>query len=189
MAVQARDRLLMSAITLGQRDGWSRLTVADVLAESGAARRSFYSHFPGGTSEITVAAVRLAADWITSVVAHACEHESSEALGLFADHWTSMLERSDFTLGCPVAAAALSRPQHPEAADIAERAFETWESLIAAALVRDGADPDRAVALGTLAVMCVEGAVTRCIAVRSIEPLDLARDHLRSVVELATDRS
>ncbi|RYJ04648.1 MAG: TetR/AcrR family transcriptional regulator, partial [Actinomycetales bacterium] len=158
MAGQVRDRLLMSAIRIGQRDGWSRLTVADVLEESGAARRSFYTHFPAGTSEITVAAVTLAADWISGIVEQASELPTPAALSSFVEHWTTMLEGSGFTLGCPVAAAAASRPQHPEAADVAEAAFSRWESSIAAALTRDGVGADEAQRLAVVVVACVEGA-------------------------------
>ncbi len=182
MAVHAKERLLMSAIALGRRDGWSHLSVADVLAESGAARRSFYTHFPGGTKELTVAAVELAATWITAVVKQAAEQHSSAALTTFVDHWRHVLTDSDFEQGCPVAAAAASRPHHAEAADIAAASFEAWESLIAAALVRDGADAATAKRLASLIVTCIEGAVTRCIADRSCAPMDVVHDHLQSVL-------
>jgi len=185
MAVQAKDRLLMSAIRLGQRDGWSRLTVADVLQESGAARRSLYTHFPGGAKEITVAAVGLAADWITAIVERACHEESTAALATFVEHWKQMLETADFELGCPVAAAAASRPQHPEAAALAAGAFQQWESQITAALVRDGADPDAARRLGTVTVACVEGAVVQCIAARSCASLDVVHEHLQGAMAAA----
>lgn len=185
MAVQARDRLLLSAIRLGQRDGWSRLTVAEVLQDSGAARRSLYTHFPGGTKDITVAAVTLAADWITAIVGRACQQHSSVALSTFVEHWKDMVESADFELGCPVAAAATSRPQHPEAARLAAEAFRRWESQISDALVRDGADPEAAQRLGTVAVACVEGAVVQCIAARSCKPLEVVHEHLQSAIATA----
>ncbi|GAA1749625.1 TetR/AcrR family transcriptional regulator [Aeromicrobium alkaliterrae] len=185
MAVQAKDRLLLSAIKLGQRDGWSRLTVADVLQDSGVARRSLYTHFPGGAKEITVAAVETAADWITAVVERACQEPSATALATFVEHWKHVLESSDFELGCPVAAAATSRPQHPEAAALAAHAFTEWESQITAALVRDGAGPDAARRLGTVSVACVEGAVIQCVAARSCVPLEIIHDHLQSVIVTA----
>lgn len=185
MATQARNRLLMSAVRLGQRDGWSRISVADVLEESGVARRSFYSHFPGGAGELTVAAVEVAADWITSTVEGLTELDSREALDVFVEHWASMLESADFLLGCPVAAAAASRPQHPEAADLAARAFSRWEEIIAKVLVRDGVGEVEAGRLGLFVVASVEGAVVRCIAARSIEPMGVVRDQLRSTLDAA----
>jgi len=185
MAKQAKDRMLMGAIRLGQRDGWSRLSVSDVLQESGVARRSLYTHFPGGAKELTVAAVTLAADWITSVVSEVSQLESRAALDAFVRHWVAMLEASDFAHGCPVAAAAASRPRHPEAADLAAAAFVQWEALIAKSLVRDGVDIDEAEKLGLFVVASVEGAVIRCIAARSSEPMRVVRDQLQSVLATA----
>jgi len=182
MPVQARERLLLSAITLGRRDGWAAMSVAGVLAESGAARRSFYSHFPGGTAELTVAAVQLSADWITAAVVEACDRPLPQALTTFVDHWSRLLVESDFELGCPVAAAALSRARHPEAAEIAVRAFGHWESVIAEALVRDGARADVATTLATMTVAGIEGAVVRCVADRSVAPLTAVHDHLQSML-------
>lgn len=185
MATQARSRLLLSAVRLGQRDGWSKLSVADVLKDSGVARRSFYAHFPDGAGELTLAAVEVAAEWITAVVQGLAELESREALDVFVEHWVSMLESSDFLLGCPVAAAAASRPQHPEAANLAERAFARWEELIAEALVRDGIGAAEAAQLGLFVVMCVEGAVVRCMSAQSIEPMRVVRNQLRSTLDAA----
>lgn len=185
MAVQAKNRLLTSAIRLGQRDGWSHLTVADVLTDSGVARRSLYSHFPGGVKDMTVAAVELAADWITAVVQQACHEPSPQALALFVEHWKQVLDSSDYELGCPVAAAVASRPHHPEAAALATRAFQAWESAITTALVRDGATAEQAERLGLVSVACIEGAVTRCIAARSSEPLDIVADHLTEAIRAA----
>ncbi len=46
-------------------------------------------------------------------------------------------------IGCPVAAAALARPEDPELAAVATAAFQSWERPIAAALRDEGVDAGR----------------------------------------------
>ena len=77
-------------------------------------------------------------------------------------------------LGCPVAAAALARPEDPELAAAATAAFQSWEAPIAAALRDEGVGAEDAEAFAGLVVSTVEGALLRARAAGSQEPLDSA---------------
>jgi TetR/AcrR family transcriptional repressor of lmrAB and yxaGH operons len=77
-------------------------------------------------------------------------------------------------IGCPVAAAALARPEDPALAAAATAAFESWESAIAAALEREGVDPDHAATFAAMVVSTIEGALVRTRAAGDHAPLDSA---------------
>ena len=77
-------------------------------------------------------------------------------------------------IGCPVAAAALARPEDPELAAAATAAFQSWERPIAAALRDEGVSAEEAEAFAGLVVSTVEGALLRARAAGSQAPLDSA---------------
>ena len=77
-------------------------------------------------------------------------------------------------LGCPVAAAALARPEDPELAAAATAAFQSWERPIAAALREEGVGRADAEAFAGLVVSTVEGALLRARAAGDHAPLDSA---------------
>jgi TetR/AcrR family transcriptional repressor of lmrAB and yxaGH operons len=77
-------------------------------------------------------------------------------------------------IGCPVAAAALARPEDPELAAVATAAFQSWERPIAAALCDEGVSAKGAETFAGLVVSTIEGALLRMRAAGSHEPLDSA---------------
>ena len=85
-------------------------------------------------------------------------------------------------LGCPVAAAALARPEDPELAAAATRAFQSWEVLIAAALRDEGVATEEAETFAGLVVSTVEGALVRARAAADQAPLDSAVAGLRQAL-------
>ena len=78
-------------------------------------------------------------------------------------------------IGCPVAAAALARPEDPALAAAATAAFQSWEAPIAAALEDGGRRARRTpTTFAGLVVSTVEGALLRARAAGSQAPLDSA---------------
>ena len=83
-------------------------------------------------------------------------------------------------LGCPVAAAALARPEDPALAAAATAAFQSWEAPIAAALRDEGVGAAEAETFAGLVVSTVEGALVRARAAADQAPLDSAVAGLRA---------
>ena len=77
-------------------------------------------------------------------------------------------------IGCPVAAAALARPEDPALAAAATAAFQSWEAPIAAALRDEGVAASEAETFAGLVVSTVEGALLRARAAGNQAPLDSA---------------
>lgn len=180
----ARERLLAGAATLTRSRGVGGTTVAELLAESGVARRSLYVNFPGGRDEVIAAATEQTGSEMTDALQQLFAEvpDILTAMDAYLAITTADLVASDFTAGCPIVAAALGGTEVPLARDAAGRIFAQWQSLLAGALEVSGVPADRAGGLAMLILSSVEGATAMAIAQRSTEPLDRVAVLLRSLV-------
>lgn len=164
-----RDQLTSATAELMRRYGVAGTGVADILKQSGVARRSIYLNFPGGKAELVCATTRTSGAAITTIMRKLMR--APDPIGAFAEMWSSVLVDSDFDAGCPVVAAALGRHSAPEATDVAVEVFEDWRAVSAERLVADGVDPQLADSLAITIVAAIEGAVIMAQAERSTRPL------------------
>ncbi|MDX3658984.1 TetR/AcrR family transcriptional regulator [Streptomyces sp. ID05-26A] len=169
-----KQRMLDSAVLLLRERGAAGVTVDAVLAHSGAPRGSVYHHFPGGRNEMVLGAVRLAGDYIDTMVSEAAaEGDVRQLLERLVAFWKRSLTKTDFRAGCPAAAMAMDgRDTVPDAVDVVREIFARWQGSIAEALSRNGVEAARAQRLATLVVSAVEGAIILCRAHRDLGPLD-----------------
>lgn len=187
MAESARDRLIDSAVELVQRHGVAGTSVAGLLERSAAARRSIYVHFPGGMSELITTSVADAGDSMSTLIEEMVATQSPpEALTAFVEFWRELLTNSDFTAGCPIAAAAYGGMEVPTARDQAQRVFEHWQELLLPRLIANGANESDATALATTTIAAIEGAVMLCLAARSTAPLDRVHTQLNAMLHAQT---
>ncbi len=155
-----REAMVDSAILLFRERGVAATSLRDVVAHSGAPRGSIYHHFPGGKAELAEAATRRAGDIVARLLGDlAAVDDPDRAVDLVVGHWGATLVASDFTEGCPVAAAALSPDETSNARAAAGAAFAQWEDALATALVARGVADDRARSLAVLVVCAIEGAL------------------------------
>jgi AcrR family transcriptional regulator len=178
--MRVRDRLTSATATLMQRHGVAGTGIAEILSTSGVTRRSIYLNFPGGKAELVAAATRSAGDELTSTLRDCIGQP--DAIGAFARMWSEVLISTDFEGGCPILAAALGRPEAPEAAGTAADVFAEWGQLIADGLNDGGINRDAAQSLATTIVAAFEGAVMLSRAARSIEPLVQVSRHLNELI-------
>lgn len=166
--------MLDATVQLLRERGASAVTVDAVIARSRAPRGSVYHHFPGGRNEMILAAIRQAADYISSGIDAALESGDPVAgLEGFVRFWKKTLRDTDYLAGCPIVAVAVDAHQDlPEAAALAREVFAHWQSRLQQVLINRGTDPARAARLATLLVAAVEGAVILCRTHRDHTPLD-----------------
>ena len=170
--MSARERLIASTVALIRSGGVSGASVSEVLEHSGLARRTLYLNFPGGKSELVTIATELAGAAITASIEESLDQpDPGRVVEAFVAMWANALGDSDYTAGCPVVAATLSRAEVPAAADAAAAAFMRWEDLLASHLRNAGLAADTAADLATTVVASVEGAVIMSLAQRSPVPL------------------
>lgn len=183
--MQARDRLVTSAIDLIRRNGVAGTGLSLLLNLSGTARRSLYLNFPGGKAELiadaTLAAGRYTGDAIDQLAATL---GPVPAVRAFVAAWRDTLIDSEFLSGCPIMAAALGRSEAETAADNAGAVFLDWQRRLATHLEAADVSAEDAARLASVTVSAVEGAIVVCQATKSAEPLRHVEDALIELYEL-----
>src|SRR3954447_9440589 len=169
-----RDRLLYGAGRLLAQRGYAGMELRDVAERGEAPRGSIYHHFPGGKAQLAAEAAELDGVRIrTGIERSLAERGLRQTLAMFGEIFRRSAE-DPALIGCPVAAAALARPEDPALAEAATAAFESWEGAIAAALEREGVHPERAASFAGMVVSTVEGALVRARAAGDHAPLHSA---------------
>jgi AcrR family transcriptional regulator len=179
-----RDRLLNGARRLLAEKGYAGMELRDVAARGKAPRGSIYHHFPGGKSQLAVEAAELEGREIRAALESSlAELGLAETLSTFGEMFRRRVKDKPEHLGCPVAAAALARPEDPALAAAATAAFQSWEAPIAAALRGEGVTEAEAQAFAGLVVSTIEGALIRARAAAAQAPLDSAVAGLHRALE------
>lgn len=170
-----RIRLLNGARRLLAEKGYAGMELRDVAERGKAPRGSIYHHFPGGKRQLAAEAAALEGTEIRAMIEQALEERGvRKTLALFGEIFRRRVADHPERIGCPVAAAALARPEDPALAATATAAFQSWERPIAAALREEGVSKEDAEAFAGLVVSTIEGALLRARAAGSQAPLDSA---------------
>jgi AcrR family transcriptional regulator len=179
-----RARLLEGARRLLAEKGYAGMELRDVAERGEAPRGSIYHHFPGGKRQLAIEAAALEGRHIRDSIERSLAERGVRAtLTLFGEIFRRRVADHPERIGCPVAAAALARPEDPALAAAATAAFESWEQPIAAALVADGVGKAEAETFAGLVISTIEGALLRTRAAGSHVPLDDAVDGLRQALD------
>ena len=185
-----RQRLLNGARKLLAEKGYAGMELRDVAERGKAPRGSIYHHFPGGKRQLAIEAAELEGREIRAAIESSLtELGLAETLSTFGEMFRRRVQDKPERLGCPVAAAALARPEDPALAAAATAAFQSWEAPIAAALREEGVGKKDAATFAGLVVSTIEGALIRARAAGDEAPLDSAVAGLRQALEalLAAD--
>jgi TetR/AcrR family transcriptional repressor of lmrAB and yxaGH operons len=167
-----RDRLIAAAITMVQERGVHATGLSDLLRRSSAARNSIYQHFPGGKTELIVAATNAAADaTVKRIDRLAATGDAAAVVSNLVSRWIAELEQTDFGTGCPIAAASLAGPNEPAITAAAARAFALLRDRMAAVLTGAGVEPATAQTRASFTVSAIEGALLQARAQRCAQPL------------------
>jgi TetR/AcrR family transcriptional regulator, lmrAB and yxaGH operons repressor len=179
-----RERLLNGARRLLAEKGYAGMELRDVAERGKAPRGSIYHHFPGGKRQLAIEAAELEGTEIRAAIERSLsERGLAETLTMFGEMFRRRVRDKPERLGCPVAAAALARPEDPALAAAATRAFQSWEAPIAAALRDEGVGEKDAETFAGLVVSTVEGALIRARAAGEEAPLASAVAGLRAALD------
>ena len=179
-----RKRLLDGARRLLAEKGYAGMELRDVAIVGEAPRGSIYHHFPGGKRQLAVEAAELEGTEIHAAIERSlAERGVGETLTMFGEMFRRRVKDKPERLGCPVAAAALARPEDPALAAAATAAFQSWEAPIAHALRDEGVDEKDAETFAGLVVSTIEGALVRARAAGDEAPLRSAVSGLHQALE------
>jgi TetR/AcrR family transcriptional repressor of lmrAB and yxaGH operons len=173
-----------------QRRGLHGIGLTELLQAAQAPKGVLYHHFPGGKTELAIAAIEGAVAALGARLDALLQREADPVVALRA--WLTgarrQLERSGFDAGCPLATVALeSTPDDTALRAALARAFAALRERLAGVLARAGLAPSRAAALAALLLAAYEGALMQArvagdahtLAVTTDTMLDLVARELR----------
>ncbi|WP_457978382.1 TetR/AcrR family transcriptional regulator [Ectopseudomonas composti] len=175
MTKTTRDKLIDAMIDALQRKGLHGIGLTELLASAAAPKGSLYHHFPGGKTELAVAAIERVGQRATQGFATLFERQSDplEAFATWLQNAIEQLQGSVFERGCPLAAIALeSGPEDSEVRLALTNAFSAIREALQEQLQRHGYPQPQG--LATLFIALYEGGLLQARVAGSSEPLQQA---------------
>ncbi len=157
-----------------QRRGFHGMGIAELLQQAAAPKGVLYHHFPGGKTELAVAAIRAGVASVTRGLDRLlAEHgEPVGVLRAWFEGAQQRLEKSGYECGCPFATVALESGAHDEALRQAlADGFTEIRRWLAAMLKQAGAPQATAQRAAVLIVSAYEGALLQARVAGSTKPV------------------
>ncbi|MCC6132744.1 MAG: TetR family transcriptional regulator C-terminal domain-containing protein, partial [Acidobacteria bacterium] len=149
-----------------------------------------YHHFPGGKTELAIAAIQSAVSRLTSALDRliASGADPVAALSAWMAGAEKQLEKGRFEKGCPLATVALESTAEDETirGEIAA-GFAAIRDRLSSALVASGVVPAKARALSTLIVSAYEGALMQARVAGSLAPMTETASALLQLIQSELD--
>jgi len=180
-----RERLVQAMGRALQQRGLHGVGLSELLEQAQAPKGVMYHHFPGGKTELALAAIDAAVQQLCGAIDRAMHDQTDVATALEA--WLrgaeARLSRSGFALGCPLAAVALESG----IADTALRSalatgFAALRERLAALLGTAGLSAARANGLATLVLAAYEGALIQSRVAGDAAPMRATAEVLIAMV-------
>lgn len=169
-----RDRIVIAAARLLQRQGYVGTGIKQIAKEAEATLGSVYHFFPGGKEAVAVAAIKYSDREFAAVLRDALNSEADlgAAVEACAGQLAEGLRASGWTDGCPVTAAALETlGTDSEIQQACADALRSWEQIVTDKLLSSGFLACDARELATTIISALEGAEVTAQVNRSEEPL------------------
>jgi len=185
----ARTDAIATAARLFHHQGYHGTGLAQVLAESGAPKGSFYFHFPGGKEQLAVEAVNASSSTVEALITNAGERarDAPDVVRRAGRAIARWLEESDFEEGCAVATlASEAAGTSPALREACENAYTRWRHLFAEALRQHGVATAAARELATVIVAAIEGATLIARTERRPDALNTVTSMLEAQVHANT---
>ena len=185
MQTSTRDRIVVAASRLLQRQGYVGTGIKQIAQEAQATLGSVYHFFPGGKEAVAVAAIKHSTEEFATLLRKALDSDDdpAEAVMACARQLADELRESGWIDGCPVTAAALETlGTDSEIQQACADALCGWEQLVRDKLLGSGFPSQNARELATTVVSALEGAEVTAQVTRSEEPLQAAGRQLARLV-------
>ncbi len=168
-----RDRLVDAMLHALRTRGFHGVGLSELLVEAQAPKGVLYHHFPGGKTELAVAAIEFVIHQITQRLRLLFDRHEDPALAL--TEWMTdaqkMLLGSGYEVGCPLATIALESTAEDRAIRQAvAQGFEAIRATLKDALTASGLDCARTDSLAALIVSAYEGGLIQARVAGSHKP-------------------
>jgi TetR/AcrR family transcriptional repressor of lmrAB and yxaGH operons len=183
-----RDRLIAAMLNALRRKGYHGVGLSELLAEAGAPKGVLYHHFPGGKSELAIAAIQTVVSHMKGGLQKLLTRYANPADALQA--WMAsaqkLLAGSGFEQGCPLASIALESTPDDAAIRVAlADGFASIRSHLADALQTAGIAPARSSNLAALMVSAYEGALLQARVAGQVQAMQNTTDALVDLIRLS----
>ena len=181
----ARERLIAAMTEALRRRGLHGIGLTELLQAAQAPKGVLYHHFPGGKTELAIAAIDQVVERMTAGLDKllATTPDPLQAMRRWIAGATARLQDTGFEAGCPLATVALeSRPDDQALREALARAFERVRERIAQGLANAGLPAERALGLAALIVAAYEGGLLQSRVAHSVEPIQRATDTLLTLL-------
>ena len=161
-------------LTALRTKGFHGVGLSELLAQAQAPKGVLYHHFPGGKTELAVAAIDHVVQHICSALEHLFRQhrDPAQALAQWMKDAQKTLLGSGYEVGCPLATIALeSTAQDKPIRQAVAKGFEAIRSTLKKALVANGLDAKRAASLAAMIVSAYEGGLIQARVAGSKKPL------------------
>ena len=168
--------------------GYHGVGLNELLAKAGAPKGVLYHHFPGGKSELALAAVASVVGQITTDLDRLTQRFGQDpvaALEAWMASAQKILERSGFECGCPLATVALESTSDDDAlrAALAD-GFGAIRARLGALLVGSGLSEAKARSTAALMVSAYEGSLIQSRVAGSVQTMHDTTDALLDLLRL-----
>ena len=187
-ALTTRDRLIAAMLNALRRKGYHGVGLNELLAEAGAPKGVLYHHFPGGKSELAIAAIHTVVGQITSGLQKLMARciDPADALQAWMESAQKLLAGSGFEQGCPLASIALeSTPEDAAIRAALADAFSSIRAHLTNALQVAGIAPERIAKLAALIVSAYEGALLQARVAGNIQTMHNTTEALVDLIRLS----
>lgn len=181
----ARERLIAAMTEALRRRGLHGIGLTELLQAAQAPKGVLYHHFPGGKTELAVAAIDRVVERMAAGLDKllAGTPDPLQAMRRWIAGATAHLQDSGFEAGCPLATVALESGPEDQALRVAlARAFGRVRERIALGLAGAGLPAERAQGLAALIVAAYEGGLLQSRVAHSVEPMQRATDTLLALL-------
>jgi TetR/AcrR family transcriptional regulator, lmrAB and yxaGH operons repressor len=175
--ITTRDKLIHAMADALQRKGLHGVGLSELLEMAGAPKGSLYHHFPGGKTELAVAAIDHISQHIDSLFSRLfTQHpDPLSAMHTWLQGALQQLESSQYERGCPLATIALeSGPEDLEIRAALQRSFTAVRQALSQQLHSSGYPNEQADNLAALFVALYEGGLLQARVAGNCEPLKRA---------------
>jgi TetR/AcrR family transcriptional regulator, lmrAB and yxaGH operons repressor len=155
------------------------------LVSAQAPKGVLYHHFPGGKTELAVAAIDATVAHIDASLQRLLQRHADPVVAL--RQWLAaaaqQLQRSGYQIGCPLATVALeSTPDDTALRDALARGFASLRDRLRSLLQQAGVAEARAAALAALLVAAYEGGLMQARVAGEVQGLNRLTETLLAIV-------
>jgi len=182
--------MVLTASKMFQREGYHATSWRSLVDEAGAPWGSIHHHFPGGKSELGVAAIEAGSGGVLELIDHCFSKapDAGRAVGRWFELSGRLLSESRYSAGCPVATVALETAVTPGPLHEAARcAFDAWERRLASHLRRAGASRRSAADAAVAVLALLEGALLLARVRGNTAPMRTAARNAEAIATAAVE--